>query len=316
MSKKGTLYGIGTGPGSSQLLTVEAIETIKKASVIFVPGKNASDCLAFSTVKDIISEDQKIVCLDLPMTKDPLILKKRHEETAGLICAELEEEKDVAFLTIGDPVVYSTYMYIHEIVLSRGYEAKLINGVTSFCSVAARLGISLGSQDEEIHIIPASYDIADCFSLKGTLVFMKSGSHLCDLKKFLANKKQEYDFDFYAVSDCSLPEEKIINDLENLDEKSSYLTVVIVKNIKTKTSRNYSFFQNRDCEYFPCHKIKNIENFNCLFCYCPLYFLGEKCGGAFEYTKKGIKSCVKCVFPHQKENYDEVNRRLTESGLF
>lgn len=62
-----------------------------------------------------------------------------------------------------------------------------------------------------------------------------------------------------------------------------------------------SFVQNSSCEYFPCHKIANEKDFNCLFCYCPLYALGENCGGTPTYTSKGIKSCMKCSLVHEKE---------------
>lgn len=68
---------------------------------------------------------------------------------------------------------------------------------------------------------------------------------------------------------------------------------------------NYSFCQNKNCEFFPCHKIENLENFNCLFCYCPLYALGKDCGGNYKYIN-GIKDCSNCSFPHQKENYSKV----------
>lgn len=69
---------------------------------------------------------------------------------------------------------------------------------------------------------------------------------------------------------------------------------------------NYAFFQNRDCEYFPCHKGVKEESFNCLFCYCPLYVLGENCGGSFCYTETGIKDCSHCLRPHIRENYGEI----------
>ena len=74
----------------------------------------------------------------------------------------------------------------------------------------------------------------------------------------------------------------------------------------------YAFFQNRACEKFPCHEGVPEEDFNCLFCYCPLYALGERCGGSFHFTEKGNKSCVNCNFPHKKENYDAVLARYPE----
>ncbi len=76
--------------------------------------------------------------------------------------------------------------------------------------------------------------------------------------------------------------------------------------------KNYSFFQNRACEYFPCHEGVEEEDFNCLFCYCPLYTLGEACGGSCVYLENGVKSCENCNFPHKRENYAAVLRRFPE----
>ena len=72
------------------------------------------------------------------------------------------------------------------------------------------------------------------------------------------------------------------------------------------------FTQNRDCEYFPCHEGVDPADFNCLFCYCPLYALGDRCGGDFTYTEGGVKDCSACLFPHRPENYDRVCEKLRE----
>ena len=73
--------------------------------------------------------------------------------------------------------------------------------------------------------------------------------------------------------------------------------------------KHYSFFSNRECEYFPCHKGIAPEEFNCLFCYCPLYALGDKCGGSFRISKSGVKDCSGCTVPHRKENYGKITER-------
>ena len=75
---------------------------------------------------------------------------------------------------------------------------------------------------------------------------------------------------------------------------------------------HYKFFQNRDCEYFPCHKCRDTEGFSCLFCYCPLYALGDGCGGNFRYTESGIKDCSDCLIPHRAENYDKIMAHMPE----
>ena len=73
---------------------------------------------------------------------------------------------------------------------------------------------------------------------------------------------------------------------------------------------NYKFFQNTKCEYFPCHKCGEPENFNCLFCYCPLYALGENCGGNFSYTEQGIKDCSGCLRPHRNDAFDSIMQKM------
>ena len=72
---------------------------------------------------------------------------------------------------------------------------------------------------------------------------------------------------------------------------------------------HYSHYGNHECEYFPCHKVPEGFDFNCLFCYCPLYALGDRCGGNFRYIQGGIKDCSGCLFPHKRENYDKINAR-------
>lgn len=73
---------------------------------------------------------------------------------------------------------------------------------------------------------------------------------------------------------------------------------------------HYKFFQNRKCEFFPCHKGINDADFSCLFCYCPLYALGDRCGGSFTYLENGIKDCSGCVRPHRRENYDVILEKM------
>ncbi len=77
-------------------------------------------------------------------------------------------------------------------------------------------------------------------------------------------------------------------------------------------NKEYSFFSHKKCEYFPCHQDADPDNFNCLFCYCPLYALGDKCGGNFRITTKGIKDCSSCLIPHKRENYGYITGKYQE----
>lgn len=83
----------------------------------------------------------------------------------------------------------------------------------------------------------------------------------------------------------------------------------MMKEIKTE---RFKFFSHKTCEFFPCHDIKEGEPFNCLFCYCPLYALKDKCGGNFLYTEDGIKDCSKCKLPHAKGGYDYIMKKYSE----
>lgn len=77
-------------------------------------------------------------------------------------------------------------------------------------------------------------------------------------------------------------------------------------------TEHYRFFSHRECEFFPCHEVGKEEEFNCLFCYCPLYTLRDRCGGNFCYTEDGIKDCSHCLVPHSKGAYDHIMSKCTE----
>lgn len=79
-----------------------------------------------------------------------------------------------------------------------------------------------------------------------------------------------------------------------------------------KEKNSASFFQNSECEYFPCHQGANEDTFNCLFCYCPLYALGKDCGGNFSYTSKGIKDCTNCLVPHGPKSAEHIKKKFPE----
>ena len=75
---------------------------------------------------------------------------------------------------------------------------------------------------------------------------------------------------------------------------------------------DHSYFQNRQCKHFPCHTVEDEDEFNCLFCYCPLYMLGDKCGGSFVYTERGIKNCKNCALPHSAGGYEHVLSKFSQ----
>jgi precorrin-2/cobalt-factor-2 C20-methyltransferase len=115
-------------------------------------------------------------------------------------------------------------MYVHRLVLEKGYEANVISGITSFCAVAARAGKALAEQKQEIHIIPANYGLEKALSFSGTKVFMKIGSRISQLKEML-DENQEV----FMVENCGMENEHYYEGVNELPDKAGYFTVVVVK---------------------------------------------------------------------------------------
>ena len=160
---EGRLIGVGVGPGDPELLTLAAVRAIRESDCILLPNEKKEECYAYKIVRQVVPEiEEKEICpMQFPMTKNADVLRAAQDRCFAEVRARMMQGKKLVFLTIGDPSVYSTYHYIHRRVLAAGMSASMISGVPSFCAVAARLGISLADQGEEIHIIPGSYAVED-----------------------------------------------------------------------------------------------------------------------------------------------------------
>ena len=226
-SKKGKLYGIGTGPGRPELMTVLAVETLKKCPVIAVPTAERDSAASYRTASAMVPEiaERDCLTLDTPMTKDLKILDEAYHAAAGNIMQRLDRSEDVAYLVLGDPAVYSTYIYIHRIVAAAGYETEIISGVTSFCAAAARVGDSLADRSEQLHIIPSSYDTKEALRLPGTKVLMKAASRMGELRSELEACGAP---SVIMIENCGMPGERVYRGADAIPEKSGYFSTVIV----------------------------------------------------------------------------------------
>lgn len=224
---KAKLYGVGVGPGDPELLTLKAVRIINEVDVIVVPGEKVEGSIAYTIVKDFIKdpENREIIAVSMPMTKDEKILSENHNQAAGTIIKYLDQGKSAAFLTLGDPTVYSTYIYVHKIVEEKGYQTEIISGITSFCAVAARLNQGLVEKAEPLHVIPSSYQIEDMLQLPGTKVLMKAGKKLPEIKE----KVKAMNNRIMMVENCGMENEKIYLSAEEIDENAGYYSLIIVK---------------------------------------------------------------------------------------
>ena len=220
-----TFYGIGAGPGDPELLTLKALRTIERCPVIAAPRTSGGKMLALDIVGGATELEGKIILpLDFTMSSDHDILHEAHVRDADLVETHLAAGRDVAMLNIGDVSIYSTFGYLMDILVSRGYEAVMIPGVPSFCAAAARLGVSLVSADEPLHILPGGGFAEE---LSGTKVLMKSGKQLPRVIEEL--KRRGLEEKAAAVQNCGLPEERVCRDLNELSPDAGYFTTIIVK---------------------------------------------------------------------------------------
>ena len=221
----GVLYGVGIGPGDPELLTLKAIHVLEKADVIAFPGDEPANTLAYNIIKEAVKLEGKIMLgLPFPMTKDKELLAQSHREGAEKIAHYLEKGMTAAFPTLGDPSVYSTFTYINTILKDKGFKTQVIPGITSFCAAAAAANEALGETNQQIHIIPLSYDIEEALKLNGTKVLMKSGKQLKNVIEAVRDNGQQ----MILLENLGMDDERIVVNPDS-DIEAGYYTTIIVK---------------------------------------------------------------------------------------
>ena len=161
----------------------------------------------------------------MPMIKEAKELKRVHDEGAKIIAQWLEKGKNVVFLTLGDPTVYSTYIYVHKRIQQLGYDTEIVSGITSFCAVSARFNEGLVEKAQQLHVIPASYQVEEALKLPGTKVLMKAGKKIQEVKaqiKASGNKA-------VMIENCGMPDEKIYRSTDEIPDSAGYYSLIIVK---------------------------------------------------------------------------------------
>lgn len=224
---RGKLYGIGVGPGDPQLMTLKAVNYIQMCSVVAAPRSSKGESLALSIAAGAVNlAGKQIVYLDLPMTRDADVLSSSQKAAADSIAAHLDAGRDVAVLNLGDVSLYSSYSYLSQLLIARGFEAETVPGVTSFSACAALTNKSLTERDLPLHILPASMnDLPGALSLTGGKVLMKSGHELREIKRLL--RERNLTERAVLVSDCGLATQKVFLNMEEAPTESYFTTILI-----------------------------------------------------------------------------------------
>ncbi len=230
MAEKGKLIGIGVGPGDTELLTLKAAKTLKSVPVIFSPkSSKEKESIALSIVKPVLEERKDYKRLMLvepifPMIEDKEELEKIWDSASELIAQYLDTGRDVAFITLGDPSVFSTYSYVQKRLIDR-YEIETIPGITSFTACAAARNKALVEQNDILSVVPKIDDrIEDVLEYSDSIVLMKASRNTSDLEASIEEKNRPKEI--YSVQNCTRENEKII---EGFSNEKPYLTTTIIK---------------------------------------------------------------------------------------
>lgn len=234
---KGRLYGIGIGPGDPKLLTIKAREILDKVDTIFVPkSSDTGTSLARSIIEAVSGKKKNYIELTFPMTKSKKMLESYWKKAALKIARQVRKNKDVAFVTIGDPFVYSTYIYLLK-TLCRDFpdiKAETVPGITAFNAASAAAQLPLVQGYEKLAILPVKRNLEglrEALAEFETVVLMKVGSKLKDIIGLL--REMDLIETSVLVSHAGHSDEIIIRDMDSLREKKlGYLSVIIVKHKK------------------------------------------------------------------------------------
>lgn len=218
--RSGKLYGVGVGPGASELLTLKAVRVIENADVIIAPAaKEGGSSIALDAAREFIGDNAEVIVKHFPMGGEDQ--ERKIGEAYKVMEEKLLEGKNVAFLTIGDPFVFSTYIYLLRHMEEKNFQVETVPGITSFCASASLAGETLVIGDEPLLILPASRveDIKD----EKYVVIMKL--YRCEEKvlDFLEGKG----FQYVCVKRAYREGQMILKDRKEIIENRDYMSLLI-----------------------------------------------------------------------------------------
>jgi len=235
------LYCVGCGPGDPELLTIKAVNLIKSAEVIFAPtAREGKPSIALSLVDQYIDKSTKTTNLVFPMVKDKESLKDYWVRNAGEIAGAVRSGKKVVYLTVGDPALYSTWIYIHrELKKSHSdIEIGIVPGVASVFAIANKAKISLAEGEETVAIVPACYDmdrVKRTAAACDTVIFLKDGRYFDNVIDTLGQAGFPDHAMLAIAQDVSAPEGEILEVTTLADQRGKkgptekYFSIMVAK---------------------------------------------------------------------------------------
>ena len=238
-----SLIGIGVGPGDPDLLTVKAVKAIHNADIIMCPASNEDrPSIALSIVSSIIdkSKNQEIIKLIFPMTKDKDVLEQTWKRNAKIMAETVLSGKNVVYLTVGDPFLYSTWIYMHK-DLKENYpdmNISVIPGIVSIFTFAAKVGVSVAEGAEKVAIIPSCYDLSSVKEIakhSESMIFLKDGRYFDQVIKVLKESGFPDDSIFAIGQDLGTENEIIrkmtLGEVNDGTLTTKYFSILVVKRV-------------------------------------------------------------------------------------
>ncbi|MBU1169430.1 MAG: precorrin-2 C(20)-methyltransferase [Proteobacteria bacterium] len=234
MNKQGTLYGIGVGPGDPELMTIKAVRIMSTVDVVFTASSTKNSfSLAVDIARPHLPDTVDARTLSFPMTKDKDVMKAAWKENAQVIVGVLNEGKDAAFLTLGDPMTYSTFGYILQELQESNPEVAIVTipGITSYQAAAARMNVPLVEAEESLLLTSGAYGGANIRKLSDcaeNVVLLKAYKNVKDITKAL--EESDMLTNSRAIKKCGREGEEIITDITRLGEgEPDYWTLILAK---------------------------------------------------------------------------------------
>ena len=238
----GSLTGIGVGPGDADLLTIKAADAIKNADIVLCPASAADrPSIALSIVSHLVDESrQQVTKLVFPMTKDRDVLEETWRNNADIMAQKVGAGKNAVYLTVGDPYLYSTWIYMHRHLSSKHPDMKIsvIPGIVSMFSFASKVGVSIAEGAEKVAVIPSCYDMAGVREIAKnaeSMIFLKDGRYFDQVIQVLRESGFGSD-SIFAIGRSLGSEQEVIQkmtlgEVDDADLGSKYFSILVVKRV-------------------------------------------------------------------------------------